>query len=535
MTQTNYYWQVESSIYGGIGYAPATLEEYTAIAKALDAEASGFDMLSVSWSNAALQLQSHRTSAPLCPTLSSGDPLMKTAGHETVSYTALEQRCQDHALACRKLSIDLADTASLLIRAHALYSEAELQARRTFTELIQAGTQFKPGHAAIGTAAVALGGLLSGWAIEGRPNASWMSTSTYPLQEGVMSGAGALLGGVPIGKGVAHTDEVNKGAGNIAKVSGPIKDIVQGNHIDITEVYARNEVVGASNSVSTSMENLRRLAEERLGKINLDSGLEYGTIAIQRYEKSDGSSAWLVTIPGTDGKADSPFGWEQNVELMSSDKERRIRADSVRMVTQAMEQAGIGADEPVALIGHSQGGIVAATIASDWSEQYNIEHVVTAGSPVANHPIPSDTWVTSVEIDDELVGALDGAANPATKNWLTVRGHVSPAPEATPSSVNADGSCTPGATPIYGATPYDAAPVAGGPTNGREISHWLKYHQAAYQNATDLGSPALQRHESHFQGVISGELKETRYFQGRMTASTIQAPSDHSEEISTFH
>ena len=110
------------------------------------------------------------------------------------------------------------------------------------------------------------------------------------------------------------------------------------------------------------------------------------------------------------------LGWAQNVELMSADQERRRKADSARMVAEAMRQAGIGKDEPVALIGHSQGGIVAATLASDWAEEYTIEHVVTAGSPVANHPIPQRTWVTSVEIDDELVAALDGAANPVTDN-----------------------------------------------------------------------------------------------------------------------
>ena len=64
---------------------------------------------------------------------------------------------------------------------------------------------------------------------------------------------------------------------------------------------------------------------------------------------------------------------------------------------------------------------------------------------------------------------------------------------------------------------HDAAQVSGEPTGGREISHWLKYHQAAYRNASDLGSPAVQRHEAHFQHVIDGELKETRYYQGRMS------------------
>lgn len=65
------YWQVESSVYGGVGYAPATLEEYAAIAKALDDEAAGFAAIATAWESAALQLQSHRHSAPMCVTLQS--------------------------------------------------------------------------------------------------------------------------------------------------------------------------------------------------------------------------------------------------------------------------------------------------------------------------------------------------------------------------------------------------------------------------------------------------------------------------------
>lgn len=98
------------------------------------------------------------------------------------------------------------------------------------------------------------------------------------------------------------------------------------------------------------------------------------------------------------------------------------------MVAEAMRQAGIGKDEPVALIGHSQGGIVAATLASDWAEEYTIEHVVTAGSPVANHPIPQRTWVTSVEIDDELVAALDGACNRSPITGSPYKGMYRPRP-----------------------------------------------------------------------------------------------------------
>lgn len=177
------YWQVESSVYGGVGYAPATLEEYAAIAKALDDEAAGFAAIATAWESAALQLQSHRHSAPMCVTLQSGDPSAVVPGHVTAPYAALGNRCYDHATACQRLSDDLRGAADLLIRAHSLYSQAEMTARRMFTELLQAGTQAKPGYAAVGVAAVAAGGFLAGWTIDGKPNSAWMSTFTYPFHK----------------------------------------------------------------------------------------------------------------------------------------------------------------------------------------------------------------------------------------------------------------------------------------------------------------------------------------------------------------
>ncbi len=41
--------------------------------------------------------------------------------------------------------------------------------------------------------------------------------------------------------------------------------------LTVQEVHTDAEVVQVSSSVAESMENLRRLAEERLGKISLDS------------------------------------------------------------------------------------------------------------------------------------------------------------------------------------------------------------------------------------------------------------------------
>lgn len=57
----------------------------------------------------------------------------------------------------------------------------------------------------------------------------------------------------------------------------------------------------------------------------------------------------------------------------------------------AMDMAGIRSDEPVEFIGHSQGGIIAAQLASesDIRARYSVASVLTAGSPVAGfHPDP---------------------------------------------------------------------------------------------------------------------------------------------------
>ena len=200
------YWQVESSVYGGVGYAPATLEEYAAIAKALDDEAAGFAAIATAWESAALQLQSHRHSAPMCVTLQSGDPSAVVPGHVTAPYAALGNRCYDHATACQRLSDDLRGAADLLIRAHSLYSQAEMTARRMFTELLQAGTQAKPGYAAAGVAAVAAGGFRSPagalamagaapWAqaADEAPNAMMTRVSNEVLE--LIKGDAALQGG----------------------------------------------------------------------------------------------------------------------------------------------------------------------------------------------------------------------------------------------------------------------------------------------------------------------------------------------------
>lgn len=496
-------WQVSSTIHGGPARSSAELDSFQHFALTLERAAQDLELTAAAWRNGHAEIDHHSRCLPWCP---SARGVMEP-GHERVAYPNLELAALNRAQQFERLADRFRTTGDLLTRAHSLYSEADATASRIVTELIQLSCSAFPAQTFGIAGLIAAGAAVTGSVAEGRVNPIHALTSTAWMQEGLMSGLGAIVGGkgrtAPL-LGPASTNELNMGAGTVAKVSAEVYNQFQGNVLDVDRIEPRRAFLDAPRTIEQAMANLERLGKERLGKGEGGTGLDYGTVAIQRFERDDGSTSWLVTIPGTDGKPDSPFGWPQNVELMSDDPTQRMNADSARMVADAMRQAGIGANEPVALIGHSQGGIVAATLASDLKDDYNFSHVVTCGSPVANHPIPQRTWVTSVENADELVSNLDGARNPRRDTWLTVRGTVTA------------GAASP-------AKPFTSTTVTGA-HGAKELSHGMNYLTAAWRNASSLGSSSLERHERHFSSLVAGELKETSYYRGRMARGTTIAP-----------
>jgi len=85
-------------------------------------------------------------------------------------------------------------------------------------------------------------------------------------------------------------------------------------------------------------------------------------------------------------------------------------------VVDAMKKSGIPKGAEVMLVGHSQGGIAAANLASD--KNFNsvkgkdgyvkVTHYMSAGSPVDNKGIPSQTRSLSMENTRDPVADLDG-------------------------------------------------------------------------------------------------------------------------------
>ena len=148
------------------------------------------------------------------------------------------------------------------------------------------------------------------------------------------------------------------------------------------------------------------------------------------------------------------------------------------------------------IVGHSQGGIIAAAAATDFQDKYDIQHIATLGSPIANFEIPEKTRVTAIEMDDEGIAALDGEANPHTENWLTIRCsvHEEDAPKrAFPGAEVSDSS------------------------GEKNSTHYPKYHEAGYRYAYDTGSKSVLDQDRHFQEVVEGELEEIQYYEGRIS------------------
>ncbi|MDE2387206.1 MAG: alpha/beta fold hydrolase, partial [Actinomycetales bacterium] len=105
----------------------------------------------------------------------------------------------------------------------------------------------------------------------------------------------------------------------------------------------------------------------------------------------------------------------------SADSKQQTAA-SERAVLAALRSAKVGVGDQVLLVGHSQGGIVAANIAAK-PHDFKVAGILTFGSPIAAAGIDPSVRVIALEHTNDPVPALDGAPNSIRENWLTIREH----------------------------------------------------------------------------------------------------------------
>lgn len=547
-------WKVQSSVSGGISLTAAQSEAYCSVSRKLSNLAHEMSMLSASWQHAAMVI-SNQTSAfnNLSASYNPSSPFAMNASQSFLTPSI----CNAYASKCQNMSQNLEQLAALIVRASGIYEDAEQKAKEQFDNGIALLTTIFP----ITSLPFFISALSSASNDAnnhtGLKNVGKWAHKTRKIQQGTIRGLSQNLlmnpiTGIPLFiLGAAqskrnnrmtktyrnkslnflkyankHIDNSNKTVSSVPFVSGALSLFTaqlnnknQCNNLTVTkisEAWRKPAFVlpKPGRNLSETLDNLAELGSGNLGVRPPLANPDAATIAISRFKKADGKTSWLVVIPGTDGKAHSPFGWEQNAEVMSHTPLARKQADSTRMVVEAMKKSGIKPKDPVVLVGHSQGGIVAASIASDYSKEYNIQHVVTAGSPIANHPIAKRTWVTSIEMEDELVPSLDGKENPRRSNWITIHGkatHVKETQKPLP----------PGVTRFSGRKYSNQEFSKNGifvndvPEEGT-LTHDTHYHKAAYDDALQLGSKNVIIHNQHFNSIINGKLESTTLWQGVM-------------------
>lgn len=229
------------------------------------------------------------------------------------------------------------------------------------------------------------------------------------LTGGLLTGTGLLAGGGPIERA-----STNDAARLMALLLGNDTDfaVERIDGVDASPVQRR-----APGSLEDLVLSLRDT--DLLDRSDPD---RHGAIQVQRILDDRGERA-IVYLPGTDdmnavSRDDGPVrDMETNYQLIGG-----LDSAYGRGVQQAMLDAGLEGHD-VMLVGHSQGGMVATALAADpdFTRHFDVQHVVTAGSPTAQVPdLPADTSAIHLENRGDAVPLLDGEDNPDQPHRTTV-------------------------------------------------------------------------------------------------------------------
>ena len=163
---------------------------------------------------------------------------------------------------------------------------------------------------------------------------------------------------------------------------------------------------GAGSTVPTSVERLStvpvgapRDVAEALSRIPTESD---GGAQVRIEEYGATHVVYIGgTVDGSLGASAQPWDMSSNLAALGGDT-----GASENAVRRAMTDAGIRQGDPVILVGHSQGGLVAMRVAQ--SPDVTAEAVITAGSPIHAMAVPDGIPVVALEHTDDVVPALGG-------------------------------------------------------------------------------------------------------------------------------
>lgn len=174
-------------------------------------------------------------------------------------------------------------------------------------------------------------------------------------------------------------------------------------HPSIESLNVKRDMSAYTNPPSVPPRDINQVAKrlnevndnQRVKDIERESGRKYSAIQIDVYTKNVGGKEEKVAyvyIPGTDfsgfGKSGEIGSVGNNLGLSANSTDKPIDDLSPyhRMVEEAMEKAGLQGADRVVMVGHSQGGAVAYSLANnkEFNSKYKVSNVVTYGAPNMN-------------------------------------------------------------------------------------------------------------------------------------------------------
>lgn len=386
-------------------------------------------------------------------------PAAHDAGHAAAAAFALVDRGGTGLTACADRAAALSQALRTAVRTYEA-ADRDAQARLEAIVLVSGGLTGDLGPRGWAVLALVGGGLLTSMAtyvlavraVRCSPGVAGALARQVPDLSGLPGVAGWLGGAVtsgdgllPDGLGLPYGDDAELAVLWAASFAlGSMPGPWQPNGRPVEELAARLTVTNAvwARALGLPKRRLvvaplvggsggaggrRRPAEERapegigdvVAQVAALGDEPQPTIAVQRLDHADGTRSWVVSVPGTRSmdllSGPDPMDNTTSLALMAG-----LPDDMTEAVEVAMLRAGVGPDEPVLLAGHSQGGMVVTRLSASLQGTFDIEAVVTAGSPVSSMPVPDGVAALHLEHAQDAVPTLEGRPNPDAANRTTV-------------------------------------------------------------------------------------------------------------------
>lgn len=220
----------------------------------------------------------------------------------------------------------------------------------------------------------------------------------------VVSGADDFLAGA---LGLPQPGNNSPFAGQVAVAAGVIATAttLTGVHLKETPIAVHRHSIERDEGVKNYQDLVSRIPRAQE---------EAPQIRIEHYRDTDTYVVYLggTIDPGTDPSSE-PWDMTSNLTAMAE-----MDSASYRATHEAMRQAGIEAQDNVIMVGHSQGGLVAALIAQ--SGEFQVLDVVTVGAPIRHVELPPDVHVVALEHREDVIPSLSGVAAVGTATHTVV-------------------------------------------------------------------------------------------------------------------